>query len=64
MKKFIFVLPILLLARVFAADGGNGTVFTLDGRIGARFASAVLLDLAEMSYKSWINIVTMGAHFP
>ena len=32
--------------------GGHGTVFTRDGRIGARFESAGLLDLAEFSCKS------------
>lgn len=32
--------------------GGRGTVFTRDGRVGARFASAGLLDMAEMPYKS------------
>ena len=39
--------------------GGNGTVFTRDGRIGARFPSAGLLNLAEMSYKS--NIYNVGS---
>jgi hypothetical protein len=34
--------------------GGHGTVFTRNGRIGARFESAGLLDMAEMSYKSMI----------
>ena len=32
--------------------GGHGTVFMRDGRIGARFRSAGLLDMAEFSYKS------------
>lgn len=32
--------------------GGQGTVFTLDGRIGARFAAAGLLDMAKIPYKS------------
>ena len=39
--------------------GGNGTVFTRDGRIGARFLSAGLLNLAEMSYKS--SIYNLGS---
>jgi site-specific DNA recombinase len=34
--------------------GGHGTVFTRDGRIGARFRSAGLLDMEEFSYKSKI----------
>jgi hypothetical protein len=32
--------------------GGRGTVFTREGRIGARFQSAGLLDMAELPYKS------------
>jgi hypothetical protein len=34
--------------------GGHGTVFSRNGRSGARFESAGLLDMAEMSYKSMI----------
>jgi hypothetical protein len=34
--------------------GGHGTVFTRDGRIGARFKSAGLLEMAEFSYKSMV----------
>jgi len=40
--------------------GGNGTVFTRDGRIGARFPSAGLLKLAEITYKSRIYSVDSG----
>jgi hypothetical protein len=40
--------------------GGSGTVITRDGRIGARFPSAGLLHLAEMSYKSIIYNVGSG----
>ena len=32
--------------------GGRGTVFARDGRIGARFQSAGLLEMAELPYKS------------
>jgi hypothetical protein len=32
--------------------GSQGTVFARDGRVGAHFLSAGLLDMAEMPYKS------------
>lgn len=32
--------------------GGYGTVFERNGRVGARFDSAGLLDVAKFSYKS------------
>ncbi len=40
--------------------GGHGTVFTRDGRIGARFASAGLLNLAGISCKSGIYNIGSG----